>query len=81
MPKHPAKPHQTPPDALSVTYTCKARNPTGSTLKLKQATFTEAVNTLVAYLQPNGTAEMRDTNGGVYRITNTDGLRMEMEEP
>lgn len=80
MPKHPAKPYKTPPDALSVTYSCKARNPTGSTLKLKSVSFTEAINTLVAYLQPGGTAEMTDSNGATYRITNADGLRMEMEE-
>lgn len=80
MSKHPVKPHKTPPDALSVTYSCKARNPDGSTLKLKSVSFTEAVNTLVTYLRPNGTAEMTDSNGATYRITNIDGLRLETED-
>lgn len=78
MTKHPAKQHQTQTDPLLLSYTCKARNPTGSKLKLKSATFTEAVNTLIAYLQPNGTAEIYGPFDGFYRITNADGLRMEV---
>lgn len=81
MPKHRTKGRQMTPDEHYLTFGCKARNPDGSTLKLKRVLFREAIDVLTVYLQLNGTADMIDSDGNVYRIVNADGvLRLEKED-
>ncbi len=81
MPKHHPKVRHTPSEPLYVMFSCKARNPDGSTLKLKRVLFRELIDVLTVFLQQNGTADLVSSDGKMYHMTNTDYLRLEMEEP